>query len=304
MGWSVAFEDALVERLAGLTPREQGSDRHDSWMTAAQIVEWGRKIGELDPSTRAAEVDQVLLRRAREDPGLPIRYAKYPHATNMFRLWGHERVVGDYGELPAVEREDEAQRLPDLGLPEGCPSVFLSHSAGDFELALRLRAALGELGLDAWMYQAGIGHGELVFETVRAAMARCDSFVALLTRSSTPSAWVYTEVQTAILTMGIPVFCVLDGSDEDLMTLVARAGPGDRELAWLDEPSIRTLREDFARRHPEAAHRAETFATSARNLLGVLPDFTGICVFQPARSWELRIHTIPLEGIRARLATG
>jgi hypothetical protein len=85
--------------------------------------------------------------------------------------------------------------------------AFFSYASGDGELAGRLRAALGDLGVDA-RTDADIPVGYDWGEHLRAAMDTADALVFLVTPAALANAYVMSEVGAAIAA-GKPVVPVV-----------------------------------------------------------------------------------------------
>src|ERR1700739_2808614 len=118
------FLGILESHLKTLPSPIQGQSRGASWMTAKEIAKlFGLEAG-------AEELDSALLARWEAVASGKVRPAKYPHETDLFRLWGHEDVVGvrDRSEMEPRRLESSA-RFEALDLPRDAPEVFLSFSS-------------------------------------------------------------------------------------------------------------------------------------------------------------------------------
>jgi hypothetical protein len=189
-------------------------------MTASEIKRWaGIPDG-------ADVIESALLSLWEAGASGQIRPAKYPHETNLFRLWGHEEVVGrrDRSEIE-TRRLGESVALELLDFASFEADVFLSFSSHDYQLALDVRLYLAQLQVRAWMYQA-IPNRALIVEGVREAMANCDAVLALLTCHSLGSAWVYSEIHSASSDIDKPIYALIDATDQDLLALLQTTDPG------------------------------------------------------------------------------
>jgi hypothetical protein len=246
------FLERLEACLRALPSPTQGQNRNLSWMAAREIKE---ALG-LDMGSDA--LDSLLL-ASWESGGLgKIRPAKYPHETNLFRLWGHEDVVGirDRSEIEP-RRLETFTRFDPLVLPDSAPEVFLSFSSHDVDLAQDLRFFLGKQKIRTWMYQA-VPSRELIVEAVRGAIERCHALVVLLTCNSLGSAWVYSEVHFASLEIRKPIWAIVDGQDSDLIQLVRAFDP--EKSKCLPQDAIAGLKQKYARVESNL-HRLDVYDT-------------------------------------------
>lgn len=76
------------------------------------------------------------------------------------------------------------------------PKVFISHSHVDDAFAERLVKDLRAAGADAWLDKEELGAGDFQ-ERIDAALASCEWFLLVLTRSALASPWVQQEVRAA-----------------------------------------------------------------------------------------------------------
>lgn len=76
------------------------------------------------------------------------------------------------------------------------PKVFVSHSRVDDAFAEQLVKDLRAVGTDAWLDTEQLGAGDFQ-ERIDAALANCEWFVLVLTRSALASPWVQQEVRAA-----------------------------------------------------------------------------------------------------------
>jgi hypothetical protein len=78
------------------------------------------------------------------------------------------------------------------------PRVFISHAAGDQEMAQKLAETLRAHSLDVWMYAEEIAPGENFAARIAEALERANAMVVLLTPRSVESAWVKHEIEYAL----------------------------------------------------------------------------------------------------------
>lgn len=76
--------------------------------------------------------------------------------------------------------------------------VFLSHAAADKALARRVIRALEDHGIGVWYAPYRLVGSQRWHDEIGKALARCDWFVLLLTRSSVRSRWVKNELLFAL----------------------------------------------------------------------------------------------------------
>src|SRR5262249_50252761 len=124
------------------------------------------------------------------------------------------------------------------------PQVFVSYSFRDMHLAARMRLTLGrEYGFRPWLASEMLEKEGLIFEGVRAALESSAWILILLTRHSLGSAWIDTEVNTALglsrvedsivsdNRMKKPVVFVADANDSDLLNVLGSLSP-DRDVMF------------------------------------------------------------------------
>ena len=76
------------------------------------------------------------------------------------------------------------------------PKIFVSHSHKDDAFTERLVEDLRQAGADAWMDKTDLGAGNFQ-QRISEALADCEWFVLVLTRSALASTWVSQEVEAA-----------------------------------------------------------------------------------------------------------
>jgi TIR domain len=290
----------LSQKLARRAPLSEEEDRERSWLTAQVIASWWK--GHPSYEGKAEELEQALVEGWEREPERfaewGIRPAKYP-SSELHRLWGHESVVGSRGRgVPQQRRTDPPRRFGNLDVGPDAAEVFLSHSTLDLEFAMRVGSSLARCGIRPWLAEERIEQGELIFETVRAAMKRSAATIVLLARNSLGSAWVYTEALA-----GRSALVVCDGDDGVLMELLEswRSMPSPGQDARFDAAVLARLEEDYRARwesgepagvQPGIARcaggrsvdwkqRPDKFGAGARALLRVLRHHS--CCVHPIR---------------------
>jgi hypothetical protein len=78
------------------------------------------------------------------------------------------------------------------------PSIFLSHSHRDRDLARRLREALQAHGIRTWLDEAEMQVGDSLISKIESAIQEYDYLGVVLSRNSIASKWVRVEVQMAL----------------------------------------------------------------------------------------------------------
>ena len=132
-----------------------------------------------------------------------------------------------------------------------------------------------EHGLRAWLADENIKEGERIFEGVRTALTLCDGMMIMVTRHSLGSAWVDTEIQTALGLMAAPgskakpVLFVVDASDAPLMDLLA-SWDLDKDRPF-DPNLLEPLWRSFARVETNE-HRCQVYRQNAAILLHQMKD--------------------------------
>jgi hypothetical protein len=267
------FLKALEERLGHLPAPIEGQNRDASWMTAKEI----KNVFPMELSSEA--LDSALLTRWEAGTSGKVRPAKYPHETDLFRLWGHEDVVRvrDRAEIEP-RRLGSSVPLDRLDLPDDAPEVFLSFSSHDIDLALELRLFLGRLNIRAWLYQAVASKG-LIIESVRAAICRCNAVIVLLTFSSLGSAWVYSEVHSAGVKLNKKIWAFVDSRDPDLITLIQSFDPSYN--ASLLQGPVTRLKQKYAQIESNP-HRQAVYETVLKDqLTTIFYCYSGAALFPP-----------------------
>lgn len=271
-----AFIKALARHLHSLPDVETRQERHESWMTAEQIANWwsGKQGDYWAPRRIDAMLRSWWLARPE---ARAIRPAKYPDRDTASRLWGHVERVGrlSNNELQLV-RTDRPVEVEALSLTPEAPQYFLSYAAPNLHFAARVRLALGNYGVRCWMFSADIEEEQLVFEGVQAALSASQRVLALVTPFSLPSAWINTEIQTA-LGHNHDVALVFDGSHPVLMHLLASwHPPQSSEDPFYNGQALSILKAEYARHYPGV--RVEKYDANARQFLYGL-NYFDICVY-------------------------
>jgi TIR domain len=277
------LDDTLIQRIEeelGRLPRvNTGLDRDKSWMSAGQISEWLASCHSV--SLTPEEVESELLRwwrKNRDEAGCPLRPAKYPSLTACCRLWGHVGVVDPAPDGLEPARINEPIVLDRIDLHPDKGRLFLSYSMRDLHLAAWLRLVIGkQYGHSVWLADQGVQCGDLIFEGVRWAMNQCVGMVVLVTGHSLGSAWMDTEIETAVglLSPGPlatpkpkPIIFVADATDPKLMKLLNYWKPGEAKLP--DQSPLDPLDPlicEFARIEKND-HRCEKYRYNAMKILG------------------------------------
>jgi TIR domain len=78
------------------------------------------------------------------------------------------------------------------------PSIFISYSRADKELARRLADALRQHGLKVWIDEGELKIGDSLIERIATAIAEIDFFLALVSESSRDSNWCRKELALAV----------------------------------------------------------------------------------------------------------
>lgn len=262
-----SFFEALSKKLEQLPSVYEGVNREESYMTAEQIkLWWGTRCS-------AEEIQQALVNRWQLDLLNNIRPAKYPDQHSLLLLWGHKTRLRPNSEV-RLHNEDEPLELEVLHLPEDAPQLFVSFSSKDLVLAVKMRKCLAELGFGTWLYVTNIKKDRLISEIVQSGIKNCVGVVALLTRVSIGSAWVYTEVNVSI-NSGKPVFGIFDAMDAELIQLLQAWHP-DRtfnskslEIA----PFVKWYSDNIGE------HHIDGYTTSLCDLLNTLNKYSGLVLY-------------------------
>ena len=94
-----------------------------------------------------------------------------------------------------------ARTLKDLTAPiaaPDAPSIFVSYSSRNADIALRMRNALNQCGLQCWMAPDSIPSGSSYQEAIPLALSRTAAVALLLTPEAVASRWVSKEIGVAI----------------------------------------------------------------------------------------------------------
>ena len=273
----------LTATLLKLPDTKTRSDRHDSWMTAEQI----RKFLKLEIT--AEQVDERLLvwwEKHRRDS--KIRPAKYPSLTTALRLWGHVKRVGKAPkDLEPRNLGSPVTLEPLESLPIWAPQAFVSYAFRDLHLAARLRLHLAyQHGIRCWLASEMLERDDLIFEGVRAALTSSQLVIVLITAQSLGSAWMSTELETALGFLGDPsgtspmqkMIFAFDASDKRIEAVVEKHVLGQRNLDGdLLDPLLVAfaLTEHDEHRRSQYRHNAERILSHARRGVGSVTLYPG-----------------------------
>jgi hypothetical protein len=78
------------------------------------------------------------------------------------------------------------------------PSIFISYSHADKDLARQLAEALRQYGLKVWIDEGELKIGDSLIERIATAIAEIDFFLALVSESSRESNWCRKELALAV----------------------------------------------------------------------------------------------------------
>lgn len=234
------FRD-IVRKLSKLEKHENASERGKSWMTASELLS---AIGKDWTRENAKVLDEALREIYRKDDECKIRPAYYPGEDTCERLWGH---VDNVPKGPAREEllETLAKHplvLEPVEFAENAPCVFISHALVDHHFAARVRLALARCGVRSWVAEGELYGENNLFEGVEAALSRCDAIVVLITSASISSAWIDTEVKTA-LKKDKTVVALVDASDAPVCALLKKLLPRNTSK-WRDDLLDKWLKEE------------------------------------------------------------
>lgn len=236
--------------------------REDSWMTAEQIRRF--LVGECALQTTVAQIENCLL-DCEKSPSRLIRSAKYPHTSQLVRLWGHLRNVGEGSPQLAHARSDPPSSISGIESFVDGPRVFISYASPDRTLAVEIARKLSKMRVTAWLYELSINQDDLIIESVAAALRRSDALLALITPFSIASLWVRTESTTATV-YSVPVYLGIPTDNLDLVKLLAN---GDD---WVQRADlIRPLEATY--RQCGTATRIEKYPATVNGFLPILLQY-------------------------------
>jgi hypothetical protein len=251
-------------------------------MTAEQIREF------LELEVPAEEVDEYLLnwwepeRRRRR-----IRPAKYPGLTTGLRLWGHVENVGSAPRDLEPRYKGQSVALEPLKVPLWAPQAFVSYSFHDLHLAARIRLFLGfGHSVRCWLASEMLEKDDLIFEGVREALMSSQLVVVLVTACSLGSAWMHTELETALGFLGEPhvsgrarpIVFAFDASDKNVLAVVQQHVLGRREL---DAVLLDPLLIAYAEREADE-HRRSQYRNNAQRILAHIKRGVGKVTLYPS----------------------
>jgi hypothetical protein len=81
-------------------------------------------------------------------------------------------------------------------MPEA--KVFISHSAEDSDIALKVKYRLEKLGVEAWCYESDILFGDRIPSEIERGIRECDCLLVVLSDSAQESEWVARELGLAL----------------------------------------------------------------------------------------------------------
>ena len=137
----------------------------------------------------------ALINQMVEEIGKPK--FEYPHADFDQVLF--DKIVADF--MDEAKAAMVAQTLKDLTAPiaaPDAPSIFVSYSSRNTDIALRMRNALNQCGLQCWMAPDSIPSGSSYQEAIPLALSRTSAVALLLTPEAVASRWVSKEIGVAI----------------------------------------------------------------------------------------------------------
>ena len=275
---------SIVKFLKKLPEASDPKKRALSWRTADKLFEKIPTLRRQFSDGRALDSalrSRFLRRKLKDD----IRPAYYPEMKTGLRIWGH---VDNVGQGPSnLDFFLRSRRLPLEPLDidnSNSRTVFLSHALHDHHFAARVRVALGRNGVRSWMAEGDLSEGCNLFAEVRLALDRCHALLALVSSLSISSAWVHTEIETAVK-KGKVISAVVDVSDEPITKLIERwkSHPDDPD-GWLNhKEGTQALANVLERFRPRAsASRLLKFPQGIRFMLDSLKRNTTHIALFPA----------------------
>jgi TIR domain len=271
--------------------------REDSWMTADQICRFLE--AECAIQTTVSQIEDCLF-DYEKSPSRSIRSAKYPHTSQLVRLWGHVKNVDEGSPHLVHARSDPPSPISGIeSFVEG-PRVFISYASPDRTLAVEIARKLSKMRVTAWLYELAINQDDLIIESVGAALRRCDALLALITPFSIASLWVRTESTTATV-YSVPVYLAIPTNDLNLVRLLAH---GDD---WVQRADlIRPLEATY--RQCGTATRIEKYPATLHGFLPILLQYARarpIVVIGPEPpEWRGMFKVTDLSGFGSELHPG
>lgn len=208
----------IEDTLEALSKRNNVSQRRQCWRTAAEMIDLVR---DEDPSWTISALDASLCTRFLANEDCRIRPAYYPHEDTCQRLWGHVENVdaGPGRDALRAKLAMNPRPLEPVHLDDDAPTIFLSHALVDHHFAARVRLNLACCGVRSWLAEGDLHEGCNLFEAIEAALQRCEAVLVLVSSLSISSAWLHTEVKTA-LKAGKQVVVLADVSDAPVLALL------------------------------------------------------------------------------------
>lgn len=264
----------LEQELLKLPSYKIQSERNDSWMTSKEIADIF--LHQFNNKYNEEDIENFLLREYKNGKLNNIRPAKYPNLKTMHTLWGHKEKTFPLEVENLLWKTDAKRRLPKIKLPNGAPSVFLSHSAKDFKLAKKVRQTLGEdYGFEAWLFEKELGKAANIFGSVKLGVIHCDAVILLLTSNSIGSAWIDTEIQSANEFYKKKIYTLVDGNDKDLLLVI------DTYLTYKSNVSNDMFNKILEKYKllEGSKHRIDNFKKNATNILGYLDLYSKFSIY-------------------------
>ena len=72
--------------------------------------------------------------------------------------------------------------------------IFIAHASDDYESALFLKNILEPKGIECWLFENDIHHGESISDNILAAIEQCDTLIVCLSQSALTSRWISWEI--------------------------------------------------------------------------------------------------------------
>jgi TIR domain len=172
------------------------------------MIKFSINGGALDPRNLKDAVMASVLESIREQIRQNVGHIRDPDTgefpTIIIRGDSLEnlkiQVEGSPAVIALVNERLGLESMPETtATSEGHPSVFISYTSEDIEIARRVAEALEGAGIEVWWDKWCISAGDSLRRKIDEGIGGCTHFLALLTPRSITKPWVNQEMDAALV---------------------------------------------------------------------------------------------------------